>query len=760
MNLRHLFGRQHARHSIASVGCGAPQPHGVSRPTIGQGLLRYQPAAAFGTMVCAMAAAGHAYAQGAQPTGGGAAKNATLPKIVVEGVANTQSVGLVGTHTVTGTKTDTPIADIPQTVNVITAQQIEMTGATDLNQALRYLPGFGSYGSDNRSDLYASLRGFRPTLFVDGLQAPATTPIADWRVVPYAIDSITVLRGPTSVLYGAGDPGAIVDVRTKQADGQRVREAGVRIGNYARKEATLDIGDRLDADGKYAYRFVGEADDGNALTGPHAQQRVALSPSLRWRPDADTSVTLTATYLQDRSDFSHNFLPAQGTVLPNPNGQLTQDVYTGDPTFNDYRKKQWSLGYQFSHTLDSIWTLRQNVRWMHLSLDDASVFGAGFAPGSMTDITRYAGLFQDNYSRIDIDNNAQARFGTGPLEHTVLLGLQYNRQTTTDSEWLALAPGLNLYHPIYTPVTNAIFSGPALLGHPDLYTAMSTVGTYAQDQIRWDRWTFTLGGREDWVDTRLDDRAAGMQTKQDISAFSGRVGLTYRGDYGLSPYISYATSFDPIIGVRMFGNALPQPTRGKQIEAGLRWQPFGKKLMLSAAAYRIDQTNVVTPAPRSLDPTGMSSVQTGEVRSRGIELSAVGSVTHELSIIASYIYQDVKNIKANDASLNNWPVDIARPRQMASLWADWTWHAGALAGFGIGSGIRYQSASAGAPDNSLTVASYTLYDAGLHYDTRHWRFSLDVENLFDRRFVSGCQSYAVCAFGNERTVLAGATYDW
>lgn len=710
-------------------------------------------------MLCATAA-GHAYAQAAQQADATQAPVAALPETVTTGAANVPSVGLVGQRTATGTKTDTPITEIPQTINIVTEQQMAMVGATDLSQTLRYLPGFASYGSDNRSDLYATLRGFKPALFVDGLQAPNTTVIADWRVAPYSIDSITVLRGPTSVLYGAGDPGAIVDVQTKQADGQRVREAGVQIGNYARKETMLDIGDKLDDDGKVAYRFVGVASDGNALTGPHDEQRIALAPSLRWRPDADTSLTLTATYLQDWSDFSHNFLPAQGTVLPNPNGQLTHDVYTGDPTFNDYRKKQWSLGYQFSHNLNSTWTLRQNVRWMHLSLDDASVFGAGLANGSTTNITRYAGLFQFNYSRFDIDNTAQARFGTGPLEHTVLLGFQYSRQTTTDSEWLALAPRLNIYNPVYTPVTTAIFSGRTFLGHPNLYTVMSTVGTYAQDQIKWDRWVLTLSGREDWVNLRQDDRGAGTQTNQDVSAFSGRVGLTYRGNYGLSPYVGYSTSFNPVIGVRMFGGGLPQPTRGKQTEAGLRWQPLGEKLMLSAAVYQINQTNVVTPAPRNLDPTGMSSVQTGEVRSRGIELSAVGNVTRELSVIASYIYQDVKNVKANDASLNHWPVDIPRPRQMASLWADWTWHTGALAGFGIGGGIRYQSASAGAPDNSLTVPSYTLYDAALHYGTRDWRFSLNVMNLFDRRYISGCQSYAVCAFGNERTVLASAKYNW
>ncbi|WP_155628967.1 TonB-dependent siderophore receptor [Burkholderia stagnalis] len=726
-------------------------------------------------MVAAMAilceaAAGHACAQATAPTGetraGGIAapadetRGATLPDITVQGSAHAEPAGLVARHAMTGMKADTPIAEIPQTVNVVTAQQIEMTGATDLNQALRYTPGFSSFVSNNRTDWYAALRGFTPMLFIDGLQAPNTTALAGWRVDPYMVDSVAVLRGPASVLYGAGDPGAIVDVQTKHADGERVREAGVQIGNHARKQAMFDLGDALDADGKYAYRLVGVARDGNALTGPKADQRVALAPSFRWRPNADTSLTVSATYLQDWGDISYNFLPARGTVLPNPNGPLSPGIYMGDPSFDHYRKKQWSLGYQFEHKLNSVWTLRQNLRWMHLSLDDATVFGAGLAPGSTRAMTRVAGLFQLNYSRFDVDNHAEARFGTGPLEHTLLLGFQYNRQTSTDSEWLAQAPYLDLYHPVYTPVTTEIFSGRTSFGHSDPYTAIDTVGMYAQERVKWNRWTLTLGGREDWANLRVDDRPAGAQPKQDVSAFSGRAGITYQGDFGLAPYIGYSTSFDPVIGVRMVGGGLPRPTRGRQIEAGLRWQPPGKNLMLSAAIYQINQTDVVTPAPLRLDPTGRTSVQTGEVRSRGIELNAVGQVTRALSVIASYAYQDVENVKANDASLNHWPVDIPRPRQMASLWADWTWHTGPLAGFGLGGGVRYQSASAGAPDNSLTVASYTLYDAALHYGTRDWRFALNVTNLFDRRYVSGCQSYSVCVFGNERTVVASAKYNW
>lgn len=727
---------------------------------------RLRAIAAAASVAFGAAAAGQAFAQtapaaNAQAAAPNAASAGTLPAITVNAASEGDgTVGLVAKRSRTGTKTDTPIEEIPQTINVVTAQQIEMTGATDVNTALRYVPGFSSYGSDNRSDWYAALRGFTPTAYVNGLQVPNTLNLASWRVDPYMIDSITVLRGPTSVLYGAGDPGAIVDVKTKLADGERVREAGVEIGNYARKQFMIDVGDKLDPDGKYAYRFVGVARDGNAVTGPNNDQRVALAPSFRWRPNADTSLTLSATYLQDWGDISSNFLPAAGTVLPNPNGQITKDIYEGDGNFNYYRKKQWSLGYQFEHNLNSMWTFRQNTRWMHLSLDNGSVWGAGFADETLTEINRWAGVFQMNYSRFDIDNNLEGRFATGPLQHTLLLGFQYSRQTATDSEWLAAAPTLNLYNPVYTPVTTAVFSDPDTTYRTNTYTTMNTFGLYAQDQIKWNRWTLTLGGREDWVNMRMDDRAAGTQSKADVSAFTGRVGLTYQAGYGLSPYISYSTSFNPIIGVSLLDGGVPKPTRGRQIEAGLRWQPPGKNLMLNAAIYQINQTNGVTPALPTQDPSGTKSVQTGEVRARGIELSATGKVTPNLSLIASYAYQDVKVVQANDATLNNWPVDIPRPRQMASLWADWTWHTGPLAGFGLGGGVRYQSASAGAADNSLTVSSYTLIDAAVHYDVRNWRFAVNATNLFNRHYISGCQSTSVCMFGNDRTVIATAKYNW
>ena len=424
---------------------------------------------------------------------------------------------------------------------------------------------------------------------------PKTLNLASWRVEPYTIDSITVLRGPTSVLYGQGDPGAIVDVQSKLANGDRIREIEVQVGNYARKQLAFDIGDTANSDGTLSYRLIGVGRDGNSQTGPNKDGRIAFTPSLRWQPSAATSLTLSATYLDDRSDIASNFLPAQGMVLHNPNGRISRDVYTGEPDFNYYRKKQWSLGYAFEHKPDSTWTLRQNVRLMHSQLNNRSVWGGGLdaSDRTMASISRYAGIFQFNYSRFDIDNQAEAKFRTGGLQHTLLAGLEYNRQSTTDSEMLAQAPSLNLYNPPTAESTIRCSMVPTRSPHRHLHHHEHGRPVPAGPDL--ERWVLTLGGRKDWARTRQTDREADTRSSQLDQAFSGRVGLTYLGDYGLSPYISYSTSFNPVGNTRLASGDWAAPTKGKQIEAGLRWQPDGENLTLNAAVYQIKQTNVLTP---------------------------------------------------------------------------------------------------------------------------------------------------------------------
>lgn len=684
-----------------------------------------------------------------------------LSEVKVRSASDDDSVGFVARRSNSGTKTDTAIVEIPQTINVITAAQFQETGATSINEALRYIPGFSSYGSEIRSDFYSVLRGFTPTVFADGLQVPNTINLASWRIDPFMIQRLTVLRGPSSVLYGQGDPGATLDIQSKLANGQRVREVETQLGNYARKQVAFDIGDTLDKDGKWSYRFQAVGRDGNALTGPNKDQRVAFAPSIRWQPSADTSLTVSANYLRDWGDASNNFVPTRGTILPNPNGVVSPNLYTGDPEFSHYRKKQWSLGYHFDHALNSTWTFRQNARLMHLSLGQGQVYGGGLNEADLSQRTmnRSVGLYHLNYSRFDLDNQVQAKFATGAFEHTALLGLEYNRQNTTSSQWwTSKGPILDMYKPVYRPITRSIFAESGGDPRTDVKTQMDMLGVYMQDQVKWRRWVLTMGARHDWTDTTRNDIHKGVRATQKDQAFTWRTGLVFLGDYGLSPYIGYSTSFNPLIGVKLEGGGLAKPTRGKQIEVGLRWEPPGKNLMMNAALYEIKQTNVDTPgANYRIDRL---SVQTGEVRSRGFEFSAVGKVTPELSIIAAYVYQDVKNTKSADDNLNKWPVDIPRPRQIASLWVDYTWRSGPLADFGIGTGVRYQSSSAGGFENEFKVPGYTIYDAAVHYDIKNWRLAVNVNNLFNRRHVSGCQAESACFYGNQRTVMLTGKYHW
>ncbi len=510
----------------------------------------------------------------------------TLPSISVKGAAESEApVGLVARRSSTGTKTDTALNEIPQTINVVTAQQVEETGATSVNEALRYVPGFSTYGADVRSDWYSVLRGFTPTVFVDGLQVPNTLNLSSWRVDPYMIDSITVLRGPTSVLYGQGDPGAIVDVQSKLANGERIREIEMQLGDYARKQLAFDVGDKIDKDGTLSYRFVGVGRDGNSQTGPNPEQRVAIAPSVKWQPNAKTSLTVEATYLQDWGDASNNFLPAQGTILPNPNGKISPDLYTGDPEFSHYRKKQWSVGYQFEYKFDPVWTFRQNTRLMHLSLDQGQVFGGGLDPADPTEasLLRYVGLYQLNYSRFDVDNQALAKFRTGPLDHTVLLGFEYNRQfyrqpTANEFAMATAAAAEYVQQPgLHADGTPTLFSGgPDAFPRTDTYIDAQHVliacTRAGPDQVA------ALGAdarRPPGLEHHLcgeRSRAAGTRvTQNDVMRSPGRVGCSIIKSRrtGLSPYVSYSTSFNPLMGVKIAGGgALPAAGPGGKADRG------------------------------------------------------------------------------------------------------------------------------------------------------------------------------------------------
>ena len=360
-----------------------------------------------------------------------------------------------------------------------------------------------------------------------------------------------------------------------------------------------------------------------------------------------------------------------------------------------------------------------------------------------------------------LDNQLQADFTTGPLRHKVLVGLDYfNLKTSTDYRFQFI-DSIDAYNPVYGAAVKSFDSLDPFILRDD---KQSQTGLYLQDQIKLDRWTLSLTGRQDWASTEFTSLALfpapGTYSRND-AARTGRVGLNYLFDFGLSPYASYSTSFTPNLGADLSGQ-LFKPTTGEGVEAGIKFKPNGKNLMLTAAVFEINQNDVLTANPDN--PS--FSVQTDAVRVRGVEFEAKGNITRELEIVAGFSHLDPIVTKSLAGNVGRVMVNTARDQ--AALWGKYTWYDGPLAGLGLGAGIRYVGPTFGDAGNTFVIPSYTLIDAVVSYDLAYmgsnlkgWKAQINATNLTDRYYVASClTALAYCSFGNARTVLGTLKYSW
>lgn len=714
-------------------------------------------------------------------TSGGALPAGAIPldTIDVQGETAWGPVqGIVATRSATGTKTDTPLIETPQSISVVTRDQVAKQGAQTVNEALRYTPGINTEtrGSSGRYDL-PTLRGFGGDgmgggyRYLDGLRVFNTAYYGTPQFDPYNLERIEVIRGPASVLYGQSSPGGILSFVSKRPTAETIREVQVQTGSYGRLQGAFDLGGAVDPEGKFLYRLAGVARDTGAQIDHVKEQRVSISPALTWRPTADTTLTVLANYQRDPNYGWHGWVPAQGTFLPNPLGKISRRFYDGDPNFNTYDRTQASAGYLFEHKFSDAVIVRQNLRYMHVDVDNNEVYSTGFP--SVNDVpTNYRSINRATYranERIDaltLDNQVETRFETGPFQHTLLAGLDYQYLDTNVKIGYGTAPPIDAFNPVYgVPIAL-----PALT--QDIDQKRAQTGLYLQDQIKLDRWVISLGGRYDWVDStnatsNPTTTTPAVIAKQNDRAFTGRAGLIYLFDNGVAPYASYSTSFEPLVGVDIAGDAF-RPTKGEQYEAGLKYQPPGWNTLLTFAAFDLTQQNVRTSVPE----TPGQYRQLGEVRSRGFEIEAKSNPLVGLNMIASFTYQDVEITKDMPATVggisNQGKVPYLVPTYLASIWADYTVQRGAFAGFGFGAGVRHTAATWADSQNTVPVPPYTLVDAGVSYDFGKLRpdlkgmlLSVNVKNLFDTEYVSGCAGrIRSCYWGNGRTFLATMTYRW
>jgi iron complex outermembrane recepter protein len=673
--------------------------------------------------------------------------------------------GYVATRSATGTKTDTPLIETPQSISIVPADQIRDQGAQSIAQALRYTPGVSVElnGATSRYD-ELRIRGFKPVQYLDGMALPLNQFFATPRIEPYGLERIEVLKGPASFLFGQNSPGGLLNMVSKRPTAERLNEVEVQYGSFQHKQVNFDFGGAADKDKQFLYRLTGVVRDANTAVDYTRDDVFFIAPAFTWRPTADTTLTVLTQYGWDKGTYPHMYLPAEGTLLPNPKGQIPRSRFAGEPGFDRFDREQYFLGYNFEHRFDDVWSVRQNVRYAAVDVLFNALREEGYAAPDpvlgvppLTIINRNAFAIATTAATFTVDNQAQADFSTGPLRHKVLVGTDYLKTTGNYDFKFAPGPQLNIFNPVYgrpvDPLTTTLQKN---------HTSQDQVGFYAQDQIKYGPWLLTLGGRQDWVENVGDNLLAGSTASRKDTAFTGRAGLTYLFENGVAPYVSYATSFQPSPELDAAGQPF-KPTTGRQYEAGVKYQPPGSKTLISAAVFDIVQQNAVT-----FDPQTFAGFQIGEVRVRGFDVDAKATLTRNVDLIASYAYLDSKITKSVNSSEVGRVVPLV-PDHQAAVWVKYTFLEGALAGLSLGGGVRYVGVTFGetASLNPLPIPAYTLFDAMASYELEHLNrtlkgavLSVNVTNVFDKYYVAGYCDPTYCSLGAGRVVLGSLRYKW
>ncbi|MFC3053109.1 TonB-dependent siderophore receptor [Kordiimonas pumila] len=723
----------------------------------------------------ALAPSGYAYAESST------ASNKDITEIVVTATGETRSFG--------GSKTDTPLIELPQSVSVITREEMDLRAVHTVADALAYTAGVQSEASgiDSRVD-DVTVRGFSAggfstnNNFVDGLRLPTGGQWTRTSFDPFGLQQIEVLKGPSGVLFGQVAPGGIVNLISKRPMGTAHGEVMLQTAVYtdfdrAQFQGAVDFGGPIDDAGKFMYRMVGVVRDGETQIDETSNSRYYIAPSFTWAPTADTSFTLLAQYQRDEGGSTFQFMPATGTLYESNGSHISLDTYIGEPDWNKFDRSQYLIGYAFEHRFNENLQMRQNLRYTHINtLYRASVLRGdtvtdcgtldGCIPGQT--INRRAVQGAGESDGIAVDTQVEGNVETGNLSHTLLAGFDYFH-----TEWehyrdlvssAVVLPLLDFYNPVYRGAATYVDNL-----SPQIYTetVSKQTGIYAQDQIAYGNLRVTLGGRYDWSKDDSYNPVTDVDTLTKADAFTWRTGAVYLFDNGFAPYASYSESFQPSSGSYFDGTAF-DPTTGTQYEAGVRYQPPGSNAFLTFGAYEITQQNITTPDP---DPahvcgTGNCSVQTGEGRIRGLELEGKATLPFGMAVVGSATYMDSEITETNTASeLGNELASV--PNYMASLFVDYRFTKGGLNGTGVGGGTRYVGSTYGNSANTMEIPGYTLFDLFARYDFGVKNqsldgliFSVNVRNLTNKRYVATCTSVASCFYGSGRTVNIRLQYLW
>lgn len=661
---------------------------------------------------------------------------------------------------ISASKTGVPLIQTPQSVSVITRDQIDLLNFVDAQQAVRYAAGvYGeNFGPDPRYDFF-TVRGFTPKQYIDGLAAPITTTIYSVGVDLYGFQSLDLLKGPSATLYGNSPPGGIYNETSRRASSEFGGEARAQGGTDAFRELAGTVTGAA-APG-FDLRVTGLYRDRDLVADHTNTKRVYIAPTATWTIDGRTTLTGLLYYQYDQGDGGQGgFLPVYGTLLANPIGKIGQRTNLGDPR-DDFERRQFAAGYEFTHRFSDAISFISNGKWNRYRertptglYDQSGLVNVTDAalPTYFRTISQSNFSYAENVTGLAADNRVSARFDTGAVHHVLLAGVDY--RSVDNKAAFGFLFGANMLD-AFDPVYAATVARP---GYPIAFNdeRLKQIGGYMQEQARLGRLFVTLGGRYD------HDRITYFGQTTPEHKFTWRAGANYVLPSGIAPYVSYATSFEPTLGTDSVTGRQYKPTTGRQVEGGVKYDARGLgpdfKLFATAAVFDIRQRDVVQTLP-SLTP--VSGTQSGEVEVYGGELEVVARIRDQLTVNGSYSYNHSKVLKSNVAAEVGAPLPTT-PKHKASLFVNYDFQRGILPGLGIGAGVRYTGRSTGGLPGAFNPLVYvgqpsTLFDGIVSYDVPGWRFAVNGSNLLDKRYVARCSGPNGCFYGAPRQVLLTVT---
>ncbi|RBP85145.1 TonB-dependent siderophore receptor [Marinomonas rhizomae] len=659
----------------------------------------------------------------------------------------------------TATKTQLDPEETPQAISIIDSKELETRGVESLNEAVRYTAGVHSElrgGAITRLDLF-NIRGFDNTLvYYDGLPLLYNGNNLQAQIDAAAVDQVEVFKGPASTLYGSMPPGGMINMISKAPQKEKKNSVKVTIGSDNKKEASFDSTGAISED--VNYRLIGLVRDKDGQANTTTEERVMIAPSLDIKLSEDTLLNLNMYYQKDPSMGTFGALPGVGTVYDNAYGKVDSDTFLGDENFNTFEREFLMFGYKIDHKINDTWQFLQNSRFTTAKSYQEMVYSTGLESDKRT-VKRAAYITDEESKSISIDNQFSGAFDIGNVEHNVLLGVDYLKTKSNFQYQNATAvPTIDLYEPDNNQFTASDLTFVKLSDHD--YNS-SQLGLYLQDQMRFDQLVLIAGGRYDQYKYDESGINYGSAATKDIDQthLSGRLGALYELQNGLSPFISYSQSFEPVMDTRNTGKDY-EPTTSAQWETGLKYNANG--FHGSLAVYEITKNDILTNDPD--DPSDQRKIQVGEIRSRGIELEVNKAITEEVSLSLAANLQDVEITKDNSGLEGNTPIRI--PEKQLSVWLSYKPAAGKLVGTTLGAGARYVGEMQIDAANSDTLSPYTLVDLSIGYDlaqlSSNWKgasIQFSVSNLLDETYFS-CYSKTNCWYGADRSFELTGRYDF